>query len=65
MQENYFQKGLYICRKSMVVKIHLKTLGAIRNKKERVRYIQKGSKCFQLIDFSHSKSSEIAFSKLS
>ena len=33
MQENYFQKGLYICRKSMVVKIHLKTLGTIRNKR--------------------------------
>ena len=48
----------------MIVKIHLKT-GAIRRKKGRVRYIQKGSKCVQLINFSHSKFSEIAFSKLS
>ena len=56
---------MYVCRKSMIVKIHLKTLGAIRRKKGRNRYIQKGSKCFQLINFSHSKSSEIAFSKLS
>ena len=32
----------YIARKSMIVKIHLETLGAILQKKGRVRYIQKG-----------------------
>ena len=31
----------YISRKSLIVKMHLETLGAILQKKGRVRYIQK------------------------
>ena len=43
----------------------LKNIRDYLRKKDRVRCIQKGTKYFQLINFSHSKSSEIAFFKLS
>ena len=55
----------YISRKSMIVKIHLETSGATLETRTWPNTFKKGTKCFQLINFSHSKSSKIAFSKLS
>ena len=39
----------------------LKNIRGYFRKNGRVRYIQKGTKCLQLINSSHSKFSEFAF----
>ena len=59
-----FKKG-FISRKSIIVKIHLETSGAILEKRAWSHTFKKDTRCFQLINLSHSKCLEIAFSKLS
>ena len=62
---NIIFKKDYIPRKSMIVKIHLETSGATLETRAWSDTLKKGTKCFQLINFSHFKCSKIAFSKLS
>ena len=57
-----FEKD-HISRKYMIVKIHLETSGAILEKRTGSVTFKKGTKCFQLINFSHSKCSQIAFTE--
>ena len=58
---NIIFKKDYISRKYVIVKIHLETSGVILEKRTGSVTFKKGTKCFQLINFSHSKCSEIAF----
>ena len=51
----------YISRKYIIVKIHLETSGANLEKRTGSVTFKKGTNCFPLINFSHSKCSEIAF----
>ena len=47
----------------MIVKMHLETSGANLEKRTGSVTFKKGTNCFQLINFSHSKCPEIAFMK--
>ena len=51
----------HISRKYMIIKIHLETSGAILENTTGSVTFKKDTKYFRLINFSHSKCSEIAF----